>query len=180
MPVTLRPPIEPAAALLPGCADPLALLTVWFLRKSVYPLLWLGFIVLVVVRYDGTVTAPGSPAALWDELGSPLILIAVALMVRLLSSFAGLLIAWPLAGRQIAALPPRADPTARIGVLFDRFHAMRSLRAIRWTHHVRQEAIARLGPTGRRLARLDPALDLANLGLFVAMILVAVVAGAVA
>ena len=51
--------------------------------------------------------------------------------------------------------------------MLDRLNLARGYRALRWTHHVRQLALARLGDTGRRLARLDPIMDITNITLWV-------------
>ncbi len=50
-------------------------------------------------------------------------------------------------------------------------------RALRWTHHVRQLALARLGDTGRKLARLDPIMDITNITLWVVAVVALVAAG---
>jgi hypothetical protein len=64
-------------------------------------------------------------------------------------------------------MPPRRYRGATIGIVFDLWHTARAYRALRWTHEVRQLAIARLGTTGRRLGRLDPILDVVNITLLV-------------
>ncbi len=61
--------------------------------------------------------------------------------------------------------------------MLDRLNLARGYRALRWTHHVRQLALARLGPTGQRLARLDPIMDITNISLWVIAVLAMAVAG---
>ena len=54
----------------------------------------------------------------------------------------------------------------------------RAFRSLRWSHHVRQAALDRLGPTGDRMRPLDQLLDLVNVASWVlAVILVVVAAG---
>jgi hypothetical protein len=170
------PRIRPELALQPGTADPRNLLIVWYLRKSVYGLVALGII-------GGTVTQTNldvnwkSGAELGSQLSSPLAPIVVGLVLRVLSGFAGLLLALPLASAYEVGLSPRTNLGSGIGHLLDRLNLARGYRALRWTHHVRQLALARLGDTGRKLARLDPIMDITNITLWVVAVIALVAAG---
>ena len=48
----------------------------------------------------------------------------------------------------------------------------KAYRSLRWTHHVRQMALRRLGPSGDRVSKLDPILDVVNIATFVVMVVV--------
>jgi hypothetical protein len=163
-------PIAPEAALRPGRRDPLALLAVWYVRKASYPLLWLGIIVAMLAgRADAIDLGLHSPQTIVARLLSPLAGIILAVLLRIGAGLAGLALAYPLARAREASLSPRTYFGAAIGRLSDRLNVARAYRALRWTHHVRQVAIRRLGETGLRLSRLDPVLDVAGVALFLAI-----------
>lgn len=123
-------------------------------------MLWLGIIGAILAgRADAIDVGFHSPESVVERLLSPLAGVILAVMLRLSSALAGLAITYPLARAREAGLEPRSYRGARIGVVLDRLHVMRAYRALRWTHHVRLVAHRRLGATGRRLARLDPIMD---------------------
>jgi hypothetical protein len=160
------PRIRPELALRPGRADPRNLLIVWYLRKSVYGLVALGLIAGTITRTNLDVDWK-SAAELGSQLSSPLAPVVIGLILRVVSGFAALLLALPLASAYEVGLSPRTNVGSGIGRVLDRLNIARGYRALRWTHHVRQLALARLGGTGRRLARLDPIMDIANISLWV-------------
>jgi hypothetical protein len=171
--------IDPSWAIRPGRRDPLALLLVWFMRKSFYWMLGLGFVVAAMVgRVDEVGDSFDSPGKFWDRLLSPLVVALAALVFRFLASQLGLLLAYPFARRHDELLEPRTNFGSGIGRFMDRLHVARAYRSLRWTHHVRQVAIARLGRTGARLARLDPILDVANVVMMIAAFVALSVSGA--
>jgi hypothetical protein len=157
--------VPPEAALRPGRRDALALLVVWFVRKSSFWVLWLGIIVAIAGRADTIDLGIHSPDSVLDRLVSPLAGVVLAVLLRLAAAAAGLVLAYPLARAREVELAPRTYRGASVGILLDRLHVARAYRSLRWTHHVRQLAILRLGVTGRRLSRLDPIMDAANVGL---------------
>ena len=161
-------PIPPEAALRPGRGDPAALLCVWYVRKVSYGIIALGFLVGVAIGGGDQLTGGADTAdQFWDELRSPLAGVILGIVIRVLASFAALALAYPLARERETHLPPRAYFGSSLTGILDRLHAARAYRSLRWTHHVRQVALARLGGTGRRLAHLDPILDVTNVTLFV-------------
>jgi len=168
----------PEAALRPGLGDARTLLVLWYVRKSTYWVFGLGLtIAALVYRADTIDLGSGSPSQIWGELHSPLAGVAVALLLRLFTAGAGLLIAYPLACAYEVGLEPRTNTGRTIGILLDRYKVMRAYRALRWTHHVRLHAIRRLGPAGARLAHLDPILDVANITLLTTAAVALVIAG---
>ena len=173
-----EPPIPPEAALGPGRRDPAALLCVWYVRKASYWIIALGLLVGVVIGSADEVTiGADTPEQFWDELRSPLAGVILGIVIRVLASFAALALAYPLARARETTLPPRAYLGSSLTGILDRLHAARAYRSLRWTHHVRQVALARLGTTGRRLAHLDPIMDAANVTLFVIAIVTLVLLG---
>lgn len=113
----------------------------------------------------------------WDELRSPLAGVILGVAIRLVASFVALALAYPLAPARETTLPPRAYLGSSLTGILDRLHAARAYRSLRWTHHVRQVALARLGTTGRRLAHLDPIMDAANVTPFVIAIAAIAISG---
>lgn len=170
--------IEPAWAILPGRGDSLRLLSVWYLRKSFYWLMWLGFSVAAIIGHTNELDASfDSPSAFVDRLVSPLAVVFIALIVRFASAMLGIAIAYPLAKMHELDLAPRTNFGSTIGLYMDRLHVARAYRSLRWTHHVRQVAIRRLGRTGQRLGRIDPVMDIANIGGFFVMLVVLTLEG---
>jgi hypothetical protein len=150
--------LVPRAAIDPGRADATRLLVLWFLRRGAVILVWAGVGVAVLVRPQQAVDAGlGSPGEVWDNLLSPSAGIVAGILLRVLVNGVALLAAWPLARSYERRLPPRTYVGAAVGIVFDRFRVMRGLRALRWTHDVRQLALAALERPWLR--RLDPVLD---------------------
>jgi hypothetical protein len=160
------PRIRPELALQPGATDARNLLIVWYLRKSVYGLVALGLISGVLAGTNIDVDFR-SASDLESQLSSPLAPLVVGVFLRVLTGFAALLLALPLASAYEVGLTPRTSFASGIGHVLDRLNIARGYRALRWTHHVRQAALARLGDTGPKLARLDPLMDLTNITLWV-------------
>jgi hypothetical protein len=161
-------PIPPEAALGPGRGDPAALLCIWYARKASYGIIALGLLVGIVIGSADEVTiGADTPDQFWDQLRSPLAGVVTGFAIRVLASFVALALAFPLARARETHLPPRAYLGSSLTGILDRLHAARAYRSLRWTHHVRQIALGRLGETGRRLAYLDPIMDAVNVTLFV-------------
>lgn len=156
--------LAPDEFLRSGTSDPARLLTLWYLRKSAY---WLAFtgstIAHLTRRSDDAQVGLLDPEGLWRELWSPLAGLALAVVVRLVTGLGGLVLAYPLAREYEAPLSARTGLRSFIGKWLDRRHLTSALRNLRWTHHVRQAALQRLGSTGERVGRLDPVLDVVNI-----------------
>lgn len=176
--------IEPAAALQPGRADAKRLLGIWFVRKSFY---WIFFLGLSL----GTITAAVrdqqnefdvdwmSPNSVADGLLSPWAGLILALIIRFVAGWVALGLAFPLALAHEPNLSPRTNFGSGIGKFFDRLHVARAFRSLRWTHHVRQVALKRLGPRGAWVGKLDPIFDIVNIASGVVLVVtVFAVAGA--
>lgn len=161
----------PGMALGPGHADARALLVAWFLRKATYGLFFLGVIAAVVVERGAEVEMNVSDlGAAWDGLRSPAAGMAGAIVLRVVVSVAGLVMAYPLARRYEDGLAPRTNIGRTLGIWLDRLKVTRAYRSLRWTHHVRQAAVERL--PGRWWSRGDPVIDVANIALAIAAVAV--------
>lgn len=160
--------IQPAAALLPGTGDSRRLMVTWFIRKSFYWLFFVGWMSGSLaalwsrsnVEFDVDFTSPDSVR---EGLLSPWAALLLAVIIRFVNNWVALALAFPLARGHEVGLSERTNFASGIGKFFDRIHVARAFRSLRWTHHVRQVALGRLGSTGRRLAKLDPLLDIVNI-----------------
>lgn len=176
--------IQPAAALMPGRSDSGRLLAVWFIRKSFYWMFFLGWAVASLITYLGGNTVSGeldlsSPQSARDGLGAPGLALIIAIGIRWVNNWIAVALAYPLAVAHEPNLSPRDGFGSGIGKFLDRLQIARAFRALRWSHHVRQIALKRLGSTGRALGRLDPILDIVNILVAVgALIVVGVLSGA--
>ena len=170
--MTDEPRVRPEHAVRPGRADARNLLAVWFIRKSFYALIAIGLIGAVVSRRVDDV---GVDVTSWEsvtsEIASPMIGLALGLLARLGSGFVALWLAYPLARSYEVGLSARTGFGSGIGKWLDRLQLARAFRALRWTHHVRQVALQRLGPSGRWVSRVDPVRDITNISLWVIAIL---------
>jgi hypothetical protein len=160
--------IRPEQALRPGRSDARNLLIVWYVRKSFYTWLFLGFIGAMTTSGTTEVAIDWTdPNKLLRELLSPLAGMILAVVVRFGSNWAALALAYPLARKHDAPLEPRTGFMSGIGRWFDRLHVAKAYRSLRWTHHVRQEALRRFGPSGQRVSKLDPIMDNINISMAV-------------
>lgn len=154
--------------LEPGRRDARNLLIVWYVRRSFYPLLFLGFIGAFVTGGDTNVEW-SDPNEVARDLFSPLAGLILAVVVRIGANLASLALAFPLAKRRDASLEPRTGVNKRLSRWLDLRQASRGYRALRWTHHVRQEALRRVAPGSELKWKLDQIFDVATIALLVAM-----------
>jgi hypothetical protein len=166
-----NPRVRPEHAVRPGRTDARNLLIVWFVRKSFYGLIALGLLGAVISR---RVDDLGVDVTSWDsltsELASPMVGLALGLLARFGSGVIGLWLAFPLVRAYEVGLSPRTGFGSAIGQWLDRLQLARAFRSLRWTHHVRQVALGRLGPSRAWVSRVDPVMDIANISLWVAAI----------
>ena len=127
------PEIDPDRFLLPGRGDPIALLALSTLRRSVWPLLWLGVAVAAAVGQTNEIEGvQGSGIGEWlEELASPLAGIVVALALRLLVALAGYGLAYRL------TTSTRHDGARAITrwwrTATDRYYLTRAFQSVRWS-----------------------------------------------
>ncbi len=178
-PVALK--IDPEVAVLPGTSDAKRLLAVWFVKKSFYWILFVGFTygsVVAAIRHESSSVDVdwASPDSIEESLLSPWAGLIFALILRFVVGWVALALTYPFAMQHDVDLEPRTSFGSGIGRFFDRLHIARAYRSLRWTHHVRQVALDRLGPSRDRVARLDPILDAVHIGSAVlSVVIVAVV-----
>lgn len=166
--------------------DATIILVLWCVRKSFFPLLWLGlsvatvFYVLVgrdVILIEEQVSSLTSPAQAARAFLSPFVLVAVAFLLRLSVGFLALIAAYPLS--RSTTSDDHADVGwvgrhARVGK--DRLYLSRAFRSLRWTWIVRRAAVDRLGRRGQLLAMCNPVLRWAGIVLFILFIVITVLA----
>ena len=176
--------LDPNDLLRDGTSDSATLHVTWLTRKLFLPLLLAGVIVAVQVTQNvvtlgdeirSRIDSLNTPTDFFSALASPFSLIIVALALRIVAELMALILAFPLTRW---SRPSDYDRVPLVGrywrLLSDRVHFAGAFRSLRWTYAVRQAAADRLGPIGRVLEVLSPALSWA--AALLAVILVAVVA----
>ena len=174
-PIALK--IDPKVAVLEGRADATRLMIVWFVRKSFYWVFFVGFAygsVVAAIRHETNEVDVdwASPNSVGESLLSPWAGLILALILRFVIGWVALALCVPFALAHDTDLEPRTNVGSGIGRFFDRLHIARAYRSLRWTHHVRQVALQRLGPSGEKIGRLDPILDIVNIASGVLSVLI--------
>ena len=183
--VRVQPPanqtqFDPGAVLLPEWFDPRALLTVWCVRRLVYPVLWVGIAVAAVASSvdDVDLNELDSASEYLRALLSPLAGVVIAIALRLLSSLVGLVLAYRvMLSADAIRRPFESSRAASLRSLVDRIQVTRAFRNLRWTKAVRQEASDRIVAGSKLYEITDTALSVANVLLLVAMFVVASLSG---
>ncbi len=183
------PPFDPSWAIRDDF-DATVVLLLWCLRKSFFPMFWLGVsfatVFFAVVNNDPEAATEGvdslsSPGDLFGALLSPMALVAVAFAIRIGVGFFALAAAYPLSA---AAARHDYAGVGRLGQFtrtwFDRLHLSRGYRSLRWTWKVRAEAARRLGRRGAILSTCSVILRWAGIALFVLFLVTLVVVSNVA
>lgn len=150
--------LHPGVALRPGHVDPIALLVVWYLRRSFVPLLVLGFAIATLFgRLDDPGMNLANPASILRALLTPWVGVAAAVVVRVLANVGALLLAFPLTRWSQPADYHVGSSSGRVRSWTDRWHRTAAYRALRWTWPVRRLAAERLGRSARWLLLMDRA-----------------------
>jgi hypothetical protein len=133
-------------------------------RQAAVPVFWLGLTLGVLVSPEHELDATFHSADdAWRQLGTPAAGIAVAILIRLVTFVAGLLLALPLARAfDVVSSEHRGYPGTRLQRAFDHLATTRGLGSLRSTRYVRGAALARLGPAAERYARIDRRLVVAE------------------
>ena len=164
--------VDPASLVRFDYFDPVALLTVWYLRKASTGLFPLGVIVLSVVTNSSEIEITDGPFGRPGDLFTAAGLIEFAILLRLATWVLEKALAYPLAVKYESHLEPRTNFGRQIGIMLDRYRVSSALGMMRFSHHVRQVALGRLGRTGSRVGLLDPILDVTNIVLWILAIVV--------
>lgn len=168
-------PLPPALLLRPDRLDWYALLVLWCCRQGARALLIVGLIPVVLAGQLGKDLAGrlDSPADLMRSLWSPLVIMAIAVIMRLTSSLVALIIAFPI--RAGDTFDPASTPDrTRWMVVYDRLILASGKRSLRWSWAVRRTAAQRLGPQGSALDYVGRALTWAAPAALLALLLVVV------
>ena len=170
-----RVSLQPGDLLVEGRRDPARLLVLWYVRKSAW---WMGFVGVAVAywlgRADEVAIDITDTGRVWREVRSPLIVLVAAFVIRLTNNIINRALAFPMMLEYERHQTPRTGHFVWITKWLDRRNLLAGFGRIRMSHHVRQEALRRLGPTGERVARLDGIIDRLNVITFVLMSLVVV------
>jgi hypothetical protein len=142
---------EPATVLGAGRVDAVMLLALWLVRRAFWLLMAVGILVLVALGSLDSVEQLETPeitsaAQAREVLLSAQGVLLVAPLLRLVSGWLALLLAYPHARRFQRSADRAIGRTARHpAVWWDRWHLVRALRDWRWTSSVRRHARWRLG-----------------------------------
>ena len=157
--------VDPEQILLPGRADALRLTWLWLARRSCTGLLFVGVLVGMVIS-----AAQNDPAYLEVDTSSADSVLAgiatafglvfVSIVLRLITGWIGLALAYPLAREHQGEAHPRF--TKRMSAFIDRYAIVRAFRELRWTDGVRTAALDRLGDAAHRSRRADRWIGLGN------------------
>jgi hypothetical protein len=151
---------DPARLLKPGNADPLVLQILWCVRKAFYPMLWVGLLmVLRSGRKLVDVSELDTMPEIVEALFTPFAGVAVAVLIRVLVGFLGVIGAYPFSRTDFATEIAYRN---RLRQWQDRYQQTVAFADLRWTWAVREVAIERLGDTGRVLSWCDPILRWLN------------------
>lgn len=146
--------IVPGVFIRPGRFDPAALLILRIFRRAVWPLLYTGA-AIAWIRGEFTaesfelLTTPGDYIA---AILSPLVVLAVAIGLRVVVNFLGLLLAAPLAR---SAWVPGHEARTFGKRIYDLGYLSSGYRAVRWSWAVQAEAVRRLGAVGLQLSFIE-------------------------
>jgi hypothetical protein len=166
--------------------DATIVLLLWCLRKSFFPLLWLGMTVATVVftivdrnpnEAAETLNSLSGPTDYAGALLSPLVLVVIAFTIRIGAGLLAFAAAYPLSAAATANDGPELGRFTRRW--FDRIYLTRGYRALRWTWRVRTEAADRLERRGSILTTCSTALRWASVLLFVLFVVVTIAALAI-
>ncbi|SDR85103.1 hypothetical protein SAMN04489860_0214 [Paraoerskovia marina] len=146
--------VLPGLYIRPGRFDPAALLFLRVFRRAVWPLLFIG---AAIAWVSGEFTAQSlerltSPAEFLGAILSPLVTLAVAIALRIVVNFLGLLLATPLAR---SAWVPGHEARTWGKRMYDLGYLSSGYRAVRWSWAVQAEAVHRLGSVGLQLAFVE-------------------------
>jgi hypothetical protein len=169
-------------ALRRGVFDSNALLLLRCLRRSFFPMLWIGLAAAVVSGRQELVGDVTSLADIYGQfettgdliraLFSPLAPLILAVAIRVAVSFLALALAYPLTRwTDLASYSTSRRPSGVRRMWVDRLNLTRAYRSLRWTWAARDVAIRRAGNAGRRLATFERVLGWANVSLFIGMMM---------
>jgi hypothetical protein len=163
---TRAAPVDPEQILLPGRSDALRLTWLWLARRACTGLLFVGVLVGMVIS-----AAQNDPAYLEVDTSSADSVLAgivtafglvfLSIVLRLLTGWIGLALAYPLAREHQGDPQPRLRK--RVSAYVDRYAIVRAFRELRWTDGVRTAARRRLGDAAHFYERLDRTISIGNI-----------------
>lgn len=144
--------------LLDSSRDAHVLLILWYLKRTFVPLLLLGFIGSMLATDVGNNEIDyTNPESVFSELLSPLASLAFAVFIKVIVNILAAIASYPVVRERVK------NASGDYGYFFTRYidmwQILKGVRSLRWTHHVRQEALKRVSFTFIREGKLDKAID---------------------
>lgn len=169
--------LDPELAMRPGEFDAHAVLFLWCVRKSFYPILWLGLGVALLALGDieavsREIETLDSPQAMLSGILSPFGPIIVAFVIRIAGSLLGLAAAFPLTLTTRRSHYDGGSIPRWFHLWRDRLYQARAYRSLRQTWAVRARAHARLDVPDRIYRVVEFTLIWANIVLLISMFVV--------
>jgi hypothetical protein len=163
-------PVNAEQLLLPGTGDATRLSLLWLVRRACTGLLFLGVVVGIVIEGLSNDAGDlkidtGSADSVLSGILTAFGLVFVAIVLRLVTGWVGLVLAHPLARQHQGAPEPRLR--RRLATYVDRYSIVRAFRELRWTEGVRTAALRRLGDAAQIYERVDRTIGIANLAIAV-------------
>jgi hypothetical protein len=160
-------PIAPEQVLLPGRNDALRLTRLWLVRRACTGLLFAGVVVGILLSAAGDDAADlqvdtSSADSVLKGVLTAFGLVFASIVLRLITGWIGLALAYPLAREHQGAPAPHSGLLRRASVYGDRYAITRAFRELRWTEGVRAAALGRLGDAAQSYERLDRGIGIAN------------------
>ena len=160
-------PVDPEQVLLPGSGDATRLTWLWFVRRACTGLLVAGVLVGMVVAGAendeaylevDTSSADSVLKGILTRFG----LVFASIVLRLLTGWIALALAYPLAREHQGDPPPDLRLLRRVSMYTDRYSITRAFRELRWTEGVRAAALRRLGDARGLYERVDRGIGIGN------------------
>lgn len=160
-----------------GKRDARFLLTLWFVKKTFWPLVIIGITMGIVTHTikDGKVelTDPGSViTSLFSPLAALVLAVIVRISVDVLAGFA----AYPVVHERLRELSALKRGYAPANIL-DTWRIVKGVKTLRWTHHVRKNAATRLQKDFVARGVLDRVFDLVTIVLLIVLIMTTLFVG---
>ncbi len=145
--------VDAASALAPGAWDATAILLLQCLRTASILLVVAGVAVAVATGSEDRMDEVTSPETMLHALVTPLAVLAVGVLLRLLLAPVAYALAAAFVVHDGRHLTREVDARSTWNRLVDRVRLAGAYRALRWTLAVRDEAVDRLGRRGQALDR---------------------------
>ena len=160
-------PVDPEQVLLPGRGDATRLTWLWLARRACTGLLFAGVLVGMILagaeNEDAYLEVDTSSAdSVLKGVLTRFGLVFASIVLRLLTGWVALALAYPVAQEHQGGLPPNLRLLRRLSRYSDRYSITRAFRELRWTEGVRTAALRRLGDARGLYERIDRGIGIGN------------------